>query len=80
MSASHESIEREQIARLERYRRERDANLVERRLHEVREGAAGSANLMVLFVEAVDAGATIGEICDVLRAAFGRYVPAEVGA
>ena len=75
-----ESIEREQIARLERYRRERDANLVERRLHEVREGAAGSANLMVLFVEAVDAGATIGEICDVLRAAFGRYVPAEVGA
>ncbi len=32
---------------------------------------------MPLFVEAVDAGATLGEICDVLRAAFGTYVAHE---
>ena len=28
---------------------------------------------MPLFVEAVDAGATLGEICDVLREVFGTY-------
>ena len=33
--------------------------------------ARGRDNLMPLFLEAVDAGATLGEICDVLRAAFG---------
>jgi methylmalonyl-CoA mutase N-terminal domain/subunit len=26
------------------------------------------------FLEAVDAGATLGEICDVLRATFGKHV------
>jgi methylmalonyl-CoA mutase N-terminal domain/subunit len=29
---------------------------------------------MPRFVEAVDAGATIGEICDELRGVFGKHV------
>jgi len=68
------SIEREQVERLNRYRAERDADAVRARLEDVRAAAAGSDNLMPHFVEAVDAGATIGEICDELRGVFGKHV------
>ena len=68
------AIEREQIERLQRYRAERDAAVVRARLEDVRSAAAGSENLMPPFLEAVDAGATIGEICDELRAVFGKHV------
>ena len=68
------AIEREQIERVRSYRAERDAAVVATRLADVERAAAGTANLMPLFVEAVDAGATLGEICDVLRGVFGRHV------
>jgi methylmalonyl-CoA mutase N-terminal domain/subunit len=74
------AIEREQVARLTAYRTERDAAAVESRLDDVRRAAEGSENLMPHFVEAVDAGATLGEICNVLRGAFGTYVATEVVA
>jgi methylmalonyl-CoA mutase N-terminal domain/subunit len=74
------AIEREQVARLERYRAERDAATVEHRLDELRAGTKGTANLMPLLLEAVDAGASLGEICDVLRAVFGRHIATEVVA
>jgi methylmalonyl-CoA mutase N-terminal domain/subunit len=73
-------IEREQVGRLEGYRRERDQARVERALVEVRAAAEGTANLMPRFVEAVDAGATLGEVCNVLRAVFGTHVATEVVA
>jgi methylmalonyl-CoA mutase N-terminal domain/subunit len=73
-------IEREQVGRLEAYRRERDQARVERALAEVRAAAEGTANLMPRFVEAVDAGATLGEVCNVLRAVFGTHVATEVVA
>jgi methylmalonyl-CoA mutase N-terminal domain/subunit len=73
-------IEREQIERLERVRRERDARLVSERLAAVGEAARGKENLMPRFVDAVDAGATLGEICDVLRSAFGTHVAGDVFA
>lgn len=68
-----ERVEREQIARLTRFRTRRDTQMVSSRLKEVREAAAGGGNLMPCFIEAVDAGATLGEICDVLRGIFGTY-------
>jgi methylmalonyl-CoA mutase N-terminal domain/subunit len=68
------SIERDQTARLARYRAERDAARVAARLADVRAASEGTANLMPPFLEAVDAGATLGEICDVLRATFGKHV------
>jgi methylmalonyl-CoA mutase N-terminal domain/subunit len=71
------SIERDQVARLARYRAERDADLVAGRLARVRTAAEGTDNLMPHFLEAVDAGATLGEICDVLRGVFGRHVATE---
>ncbi|MBC5799279.1 MAG: methylmalonyl-CoA mutase [Candidatus Eremiobacteraeota bacterium] len=74
------ALERAQVERVQRYRAERDASLVAGRLDDVRRAAEGSTNLMPRFVEAVDAGATLGEICDVLRAVFGRHVAFEVVA
>jgi methylmalonyl-CoA mutase N-terminal domain/subunit len=74
------AIEREQTERLKGYRAEREAGLVAARLSEVRAAAEGTANLMPLFLEAVDCGATLGEICTELRAAFGTYVASEVVA
>ena len=68
------AVERDQVARLQRYRAERDATTVAQRLAAVRTAAEGTDNLMPHFVEAVDAGATLGEICDELRAVFGKHV------
>lgn len=68
-----ESIEREQVARLHALRTARDNALVGTRLDEIRDAARGTANLMPRFIEAVDAGATLGEICGTLRGVFGVY-------
>lgn len=73
-------IERAQVARLHGYRSERNQDDVTARLEAVRSAASGTDNLMPRFVDAVDAGATLGEICDVLRGVFGRHVAAEAFA
>ncbi len=73
-------VEREQVDRLQRVRRERDAQLVSARLAAVGEAARGTENLVPRFVDAVDVGATLGEICDVLRSAFGTHVAGDVFA
>lgn len=70
-----EAAERDQIRRLEEWRRRRDAARVEETLQAVRETARGSDNLLVAMKEALRAGATLGEICDVLREEFGVYHP-----
>ena len=73
-----ERPEREQVERLRALRAARDAQAVERRLRDVRAAAAGGENLMPFFVDAVDDGATLGEICNVLREVFGTYRAREV--
>jgi len=70
-------IEAEQVARTRAVRARRDATRTAAALDDVRHAAEGTANLMPPFIEAVDAGATLGEICDVLRGVFGRYVAHE---
>ncbi len=71
------SVERDQVRRLVAFRASRDARAVRERLDAVSRAAAGDENLMPHFIAAVDAGATLGEICDVLRAVFGVYHAAE---
>ena len=44
----------------------------------LRKAAEGEENLMPLFLEAVRAYATLGEICGVLRDVFGEYQPIEM--
>ncbi len=75
-----QAIEREQVARLAAFRAARDLPTVEARLADVRRAAGSRENLMPPFVEAVDAGATLGEICNVLRDVFGVYRAKEVVA
>ncbi|HEY8314528.1 MAG TPA: methylmalonyl-CoA mutase family protein [Candidatus Baltobacteraceae bacterium] len=75
-----EAVEHDQIARLRAFRSARDGVLVERTLACIREAAKGKENLMPRFVDAVDAGATLGEVCDVLREVFGVYRAREIVA
>jgi methylmalonyl-CoA mutase N-terminal domain/subunit len=61
--------------RLARLRRTRDAGRAARALDALEAGARGRDNLMPLLVEAVEAAATLGEICERLRAVFGVHQP-----
>ena len=56
------------------YRAERDNGAVAARLAELRTAAAGTGNLMPPILAAVKAEATVGEVCDALRAVFGEHV------
>jgi methylmalonyl-CoA mutase N-terminal domain/subunit len=67
------AIEQKQIERLNQIKKERNENTVRETLEYVREVAEGNGNLVPPVLEAVRAYATIGEICDVLRAIFGEY-------
>ncbi len=66
--------ERAQIERLQRVRRERNQLEVKRTLDNLRRACDGTENTMPAIIEAVKAYATLGEIMDVFRAAFGDYM------
>ncbi|MGI8875734.1 MAG: acyl-CoA mutase large subunit family protein, partial [Egibacteraceae bacterium] len=66
-----------QVAQLRTIRAERDADAVRAALGEVDRAARGDANLLPPMKEALRCMATVGEICDTLRAVFGRYRPAD---
>ena len=65
--------ERRQRERLARLRRERDNELLQRRLSALRSAAEGTENLMPHILDAVRAYGTLGEICGTLREVFGEY-------
>ena len=67
------SIEQSQRARLKEFRAKRDKDQVEIELQRIASAASGQENLMPLFIEAVEAGATLGEICNCLREIWGEY-------
>jgi len=66
-------IEREQIQRLEALRARRDANKTKAAMAELERRAATKENLLPAILGAVEAYATVGEISDTLRRAFGEY-------
>ncbi|MFC1914302.1 methylmalonyl-CoA mutase family protein [Chloroflexota bacterium] len=69
-----DKAEEKQIRKLGRVRSQRDNNRVNRVLADIRKAASDEkTNLIPLFVGAVKAYATIGEICGVLREVFGEY-------
>jgi len=65
--------EKRQLERLSRLRRERDNEMVSVKLEALRQAATGNENLMPYLLEAVSCYATLGEVCGVLRKAFGEY-------
>ena len=66
-------IERTQVARLNALRAHRDAAKTKAALAEVERRAHSTENLMPAILSAVEAYATVGEISDALRRAFGEY-------
>ena len=65
--------EQEQVARVRRLRAERDQQEWARALGELEATARGKGNLMPPIIAAVKAHATLGEISDRLRVAFGEH-------
>ncbi len=71
-----ERVREAQIRRLQEVRASRDNRAVQQALGAIREAARrDDVNLMPLFIEAVEAYATVGEICRVLREVWGEYRP-----
>ncbi len=68
-----ESVERKQVERLKKLRRERDSAKVKQVLDKVRQSAHSKENVMPALIEAVKAYATVGEITDAFRDVFGEY-------
>ncbi len=70
------ALEGRQRERLSQLRAARDGARVADLLARVEHAARTTEPLMPLFVEAVEEGVTLGEICDVLRSVWGEYRPA----
>ncbi|MBW2146660.1 MAG: methylmalonyl-CoA mutase family protein [Deltaproteobacteria bacterium] len=70
-------LEARQIERVERYRAWRNKNKYKKAMGELRRAIEGPEgwenNVMPPLIEAVRAGATEGEICDLFREVFGTY-------
>ncbi len=71
-------VEERQKQRLARVKRERDSQKSERALRDLATVARGDGNLIPPTMEAVKANATLGEIVNTLRGAFGTYVESPV--
>jgi methylmalonyl-CoA mutase N-terminal domain/subunit len=68
-------IEEEQVERLRAHRAARDSQAAVAILGRLRDAAREDRNLMPGLLEAVSAGATIGEIVAALKSVFGEYRP-----
>jgi len=67
------AVEEAQRGRLAELRARRDAGRVRRSLEGLRAAAGGDRNVMPALIEGAHAGATLGEMVDVLREVFGEY-------
>jgi methylmalonyl-CoA mutase N-terminal domain/subunit len=66
-------VHQNQLKNLRRAKQKRNATLVANGLNALRHALTGEKNLMPGMIEAVKAGATLGEVSGVLQAAFGTY-------
>jgi methylmalonyl-CoA mutase N-terminal domain/subunit len=67
-------VEKDQVARLSAFKKSRDQQKINAHLEAIKEKAKTSENLMPLFIDAVKDGATVGEICNDMRALWGEYI------
>jgi (2R)-ethylmalonyl-CoA mutase len=68
-----ESVEIEQVAALQTWRRDRDEKAVKQALVDLKEAATEGRNIMPPSIAAAKAGVTTGEWGQVLREVFGQY-------
>jgi methylmalonyl-CoA mutase len=73
LSIDNSDVRRQQIARLERVRAERDQAACQDALRRLTEGARGDANLLALCIDAARARATVGEMSDAMEQVFDRH-------
>jgi len=69
------ATERAQVERLKQFKAERDQELAQRRLQELRDAAAGSDNLLPFIRQALKDRCSMGEVCGAMRDVFGSYQP-----
>jgi (2R)-ethylmalonyl-CoA mutase len=69
----NEKAEHEQIAKLQAFRKQRDATKVREALQALERVAEGGENIMPISIKAAHAGVTTGEWADTLRKVFGEY-------
>jgi methylmalonyl-CoA mutase, N-terminal domain len=67
--------ERQQVQRLKAFKADRDQELVQRRLEELRDAARGTENLLPRIHDALRDRCSLGEVCGAMRDVFGRYQP-----
>jgi methylmalonyl-CoA mutase N-terminal domain/subunit len=67
--------ERQQVQRLMEFKANRDQQLVQRRLEQLREAARGTENLLPRIHDALRDRCSLGEVCGAMRDVFGRYQP-----
>jgi len=72
LKIDHE-VERGQVRRLKKLKRERDNARVRSCLARLRDEAKGEQNLLPSILEAVEAYATVGEVSAALKDVFGEY-------
>jgi methylmalonyl-CoA mutase N-terminal domain/subunit len=62
-----------QLARLKKFKENRDQAGVDSKLEDLRQAARGDVNLMHPMRDALAAGASMGEVCNAMRDVFGEY-------
>lgn len=67
------NLEKDQCQQLSEIRADRDSDITEKHLKDIREAAINDENLMYPILDAVRDYVSIGEICGVLREEFGEY-------
>jgi methylmalonyl-CoA mutase N-terminal domain/subunit len=67
--------EHAQVKRLKQFKEDRDQELVQRRLEDIREAARGTDNLLPVLRQALKDRCSLGEVCGAMRDVFGEYQP-----
>ena len=67
--------ERDQVARLKTFKQERDQQLADQRLEEIRAAAQGRGNMLPVLRQALQDRCSMGEVCGAMRDVFGSYQP-----
>jgi methylmalonyl-CoA mutase N-terminal domain/subunit len=67
--------EKEQVERLKKFKAERDQELTDKRLDELRSACEGDDNLLPFIRQALKDNASLGEVCQAMKDVFGAYQP-----
>ena len=67
-------VEKKQIERLKKIKKERDNAMVQSCLADLKKAAQGDTNIMPILVECAKAYATVGEMINTLKEVYGEYV------